>query len=97
MPRWFRNGNGRIQPERQAPENEGNEHDAAAEQQRREALRREEQRRAAERRARQKAEAELNFAKSLYDTTDVKVAGKTAFSKISTLLVRYNRLNDIRI
>ncbi|MBQ9867512.1 MAG: hypothetical protein IJM34_10865, partial [Lachnospiraceae bacterium] len=96
MPRWFRNGNGRIQPERQAPENEGNEHDATAEQQRREALRREEQRRAAQRRARQKAEAELNFAKSLYDTTDVKVAGKTAFSKISTLLVRYNRLNDIR-
>ena len=45
---------------------------------------------------RKKAGAELEFASSLYDSTDVKEAGKKAFSKISTLLVRYNRLKDIK-
>ena len=45
---------------------------------------------------RKKVSAELEFAASLYDANDVKEAGKKAFSKISTLLVRYNRLQDIK-
>ncbi len=37
---------------------------------------------------------EVEFAKRLYDNPDVKRAGRKAFSSISALLVRYNRLKE---
>ena len=42
------------------------------------------------------ARSELDFARSLYDSEPVKREGKKAFSKISTLLVRYNRLHEVK-
>ena len=38
---------------------------------------------------------EQEFARRLYDSELVRTAGKTALSKVSTLLVRYNRLKEI--
>ncbi len=38
---------------------------------------------------------EQEFARRLYDSELVRTAGKTALSKVSTLLVRYNRLKQI--
>ena len=39
-------------------------------------------------------EYEQQLAKTLYDRPDVKRAGQEALTKVSTLLVRYNRLKD---
>lgn len=37
---------------------------------------------------------EIDMAKALYDREDVKKAGQEALSKVSNLLIRYNRLKD---
>ena len=49
-----------------------------------------------EERERKSAGEELEFARSLYETEAVKQESKKAFSKISMLLIRYNRLQEIR-
>ena len=37
---------------------------------------------------------EIDMAKALYDREDVKKAGQEALSKVSNLLIRYNRFKD---
>lgn len=66
-----------------------------------EELQKQKEQEAAEAQALRKAEQEAEYARfeqliarDLYDRADVKKAGQEALSKVSTLLIRYNRLKD---
>lgn len=44
----------------------------------------------------EKRQFEIELAKSIYDNPEVRQAGQEALSRISTLLIRYNRLMDLK-